>query len=340
MRLDDDDEMEEDEEDDDDGFEDDDEFEADAGFDDDDDASWKVRRCAAKAIHTIISTRSSGDLLDSGVLYRQVAPALVKRFDEREENVRLEVLSATSLLVRKTGEGIIPEFSIDGSQNEYITQAPQSRKRRRQSSGGGASAFALTMTSSDLSGTGLTSPTLEKIPAVGPRADLAQLTNTMVKSIAKLLKGKLVPTKQACVNLLDDMVAVQRGGLDAYFDLITGPVIDAIKSSGTTSSASLSVAGGSASATASTLNDRSPSANWQHIKESLFIGSAAISFQDCRRHRLRGSRPVLQDLREAIQAAEEVVKTITPPRSRSDGAKVQVGSVYAVRRDCRPDHIE
>ncbi|KAL1835389.1 hypothetical protein VTK73DRAFT_5686 [Phialemonium thermophilum] len=140
------------------GFEDDDEFEADAGFDDDDDASWKVRRCAAKALYTIISTRSSGgDLLDNGVLYGQVAPALVKRFDEREENVRLEVLSAMSLLVRKTGEGVIPAFSIDDadladipSQQQQL--APQSRKRRRQSSGGGASSFALTLAPSSCSG--------------------------------------------------------------------------------------------------------------------------------------------------------------------------------------------
>jgi cullin-associated NEDD8-dissociated protein 1 len=138
-------------------FEDDDEFEADGGFDDDDDASWKVRRCAAKALYTIISTRSTGDLLENGVLYSLAAPALIKRFDEREENVRLEVISAMSLLVRKTGEGIIPEFSIDDSQREYLIQLPQSRKRRRQSSVGGASSFPMAISSSALSGTGLAS---------------------------------------------------------------------------------------------------------------------------------------------------------------------------------------
>ena len=42
----------------------DDDSEADAGFDDDDDdASWKVRRCAAKTLYTLISTHGSGDLL-------------------------------------------------------------------------------------------------------------------------------------------------------------------------------------------------------------------------------------------------------------------------------------
>ncbi|KAK3945781.1 Cullin-associated NEDD8-dissociated protein 1, C-terminal part [Diplogelasinospora grovesii] len=319
--VDEDEEMEEEDEDAD-GFEDDDEFEADGGFDDDDDASWKARRCAAKALYTIISTRSSGDLLDSGLLYGKVAPALIKRFDEREENVRLEVLSAMSLLIRKTGEGIIPEFSIDSSQSEYLNQLPQSRKRRRQSSAGGASSFALTMAASDLSGTGLTSPTMEKIPATGPCADLAALTPVVVKSAAKLLKGKLIPTKQATINLLDDMVAVQRGGLAPYFDQVIGPIIDAIKSSSAAStSASLSVAGGNASATASTLRiaalrltsdvvKNHSSAVLQPYLSKIVAGVVAVVHD--RFYKISGA---------AIQTAEEVIKAITPPRSRLTAQK-------------------
>ncbi|KAK3359209.1 armadillo-type protein [Lasiosphaeria hispida] len=302
--------------------EDDDEFEDDGGFDDDDDASWKVRRCAAKTLYTIISTRSSGDLLESGVLYGKVAPALVKRFDEREENVRLEVLSAIALLIRKTGEGIIPDFSIDNTQNEYINQLPPSRKRRRQSSGGGASSFAITLTSSNLSGTGLTSPTLEKIPASGPRADLAALTPTIVKSAAKLLKGKLIPTKQATINLLDDMISVQRGGLAQYFEQITGPIIDAIKLTGAASSStSLSAAGGNASATAGTLRiaalrltsdiakNHSSAALQPYLPK---IVSGVVSAVHDRFYKISG---------QAIQTAEEVVKAITPPRSRLTAQK-------------------
>jgi len=300
----------------------DDEFEDDDGFDDDDDASWKVRRCAAKALYTIISTRSSGDLLDSGALYGKVAPALVKRFDEREENVRLEVLSALSLLIRKTGEGVIPEFSIDNNQSEYLNQLPPSRKRRRQSSGGGASAFAITLTSSSLSGTGLTSPTLEKIPASGPRADLAALTPAIVKSAAKLLKGKLIPTKQATINLLDDMVTVQRGGLAPYFELITGPIVDAIKlSGGASSSTSLSVAGGNSAATAGTLRisalrltsdiaKNHSSAVLQPYLPKIVAG--VVSVVHDRFYKISG---------EAIQTSEEVVKAITPPRSRLTAQK-------------------
>lgn len=314
--VDDDEDMESEEEEEED-FEEDDEFEADGGFDDDDDASWKVRRCAAKALYTIISTRSSGDLLDSGVLYSKIAPALVKRFDEREENVRLEVLSAMALLVRKTGEGIIPEFSIDSTQNEYSSQPPQSRKRRRQSSANGASSFSLALTSSNLAGTGLTSPTTEKIPVVGPRADLANLTPTIIKSTTKLLKGKLIPTKQAVVNLLDDIISVQRGGLAPYLDQIIAAIIDAIKPLSTTStSASLSVAGGNASATASTLRIAA-----LRLTSDIAKNHSSSDLQPYLSKIVAGVVGVVHDRfykisSEAIQTAEELVKAITPPRSR------------------------
>ncbi|KAK4645966.1 hypothetical protein QC761_206230 [Podospora bellae-mahoneyi] len=318
--LDDDEDME-DEEEEDDGFDDDDEIEADGGFDDDDDASWKTRRCAAKALHTLISTRSSGDLLDSGVLYTKVAPALVKRFDEREENVRLEVLSAMALLIRKTGEGVIPEFSLE-SPSEFVHQQPPSRKRRRQSSAGGASALANMIAPASLAGTGLASPTLEKVPATGPRADLAALTPSIIKSLAKLLKGKLIPTKQASINLLDDIITVQRGGLGQYFDQIFGPIIEAIKPSSVAStSASLTSAGGSASATATTLRiaalrltsdivKNHSSAVLQPHLPSLVTGLVSVAHD--RFYKISS---------EAIQTAEEVVKAITPPRSRLTAQK-------------------
>ncbi|KAK3901428.1 armadillo-type protein [Staphylotrichum tortipilum] len=296
--VDEDEEMEDEEEEEEDEFEEDDEFEAAGGFDDDDDASWKVRRCAAKGLHTLISTRSTGDLLDSGVLYGTVAPALVKRFGEREENVRLEVLSAMSLLVRKTGEGVLSPFSPDATPGEYLNQPPASRKRRRQSSAGGASSFALAMASSDLSGTGLTSPTSEKVPVTGPRAELASLTPAIVKALAKLLKGKLIPTKQASIKLLDD-----------------------IPSSAASTSASLSSAGGGASATATTLriaalrltsdiSKNHSSAVLQPYLTKIVAGVVAVAHD--RFYKISG---------EAIQTAEEMIKAITPPRSRMTAQK-------------------
>ncbi len=315
--VDDDEDMEDEEEDDVDELEDDDEFETGEGFDDDDDASWKVRRCAAKALHTLISTRSSGDLLENGVLYNQAAPSLIKRFDEREENVRLEVISAMSLLVRKTGEEVIPAFSLEGSQTELVNQLPLSRKRRRQSSGGGPSATSMA-TRSD---TGLTSPTMDKIPTIGPRADLAVRTPAIIKAATKLLKGKLIPTKQAVINLLEDIVTVQQGGLSDYFDQVLGPIIDAIRPSTGTSSTSLSIVGGNASATPGTLRiaalrltSRIAKTHSSQLLQPYLakIVTGVLAAAHDRFYKISG---------EALQTVEEVVKAITPPRSRLAASK-------------------
>ncbi|KAK7432394.1 hypothetical protein QQZ08_000956 [Neonectria magnoliae] len=307
-------EMDEDEEE----ADDDDEFDADDGFeDDDDDASWKVRRCAAKTFYTLISTRGSGDLLENGVLYSQTAPLLIKRIDEREENVRLEIISALSLLIRKTGEGLdTPDLSLDDYEPESESRLPLSRKRRRQSSGGAGTV------SQFMAGPGLASPVLEKVPATGPRADLARLTPVIVKAIIKQLKGKTIATKQAVISLLDDIVSVQHGGLAEYFDEAISPIIEAIKPSGSGSvSSSLASAGGSSSATPSTLriaslkliSDISKTHSSSILQPYLTkIVAGVASAVDDRFYKISS---------EAIHTVEELVKTITPPRSRNAGSK-------------------
>jgi hypothetical protein len=66
--------------------------------DDDDDVSWKVRRSASKVLAVLIETRH--DLLTQ--LYQTVAPALICRFKEREESVRVDVLQTFIVLLRQT----------------------------------------------------------------------------------------------------------------------------------------------------------------------------------------------------------------------------------------------
>ncbi|KAF4974989.1 hypothetical protein FZEAL_8173 [Fusarium zealandicum] len=321
------DEEEEDEE-----MDEDDEFDADDGFeDDDDDASWKVRRCAAKTVYTLISTRGSGDLLENGVLYNQAAPLLVKRIDEREENVRLEVISALALLIRKTGEGLtMKDLSLEDYEPESESRTPISRKRRRQSSGGGATA------SQFMSGSGLVSPVLEKVPLTGPRADLARLTPTIVKAITKQLKGKTIPTKQAVISVLDDMVSVQHGGLAEYFDEVIGPIIEAIQPTGSGPvSGSLSSQAGSSSATPSTLRITA----LEMISDIAKTHSSTI-LQPYLTKIVDGVTSAVHNRfykisSEAIVTVEELVKTITPPRSRNTASKykAELDKLYTVILD-------
>lgn len=318
-----------DDEEEDDEMDEDDEFDDDEGFDDDDDdASWKVRRCAAKTIYILISTRGSGDLLENGVLYTKTAPSLIKRIAEREENVRLEVISALSLLVRKTGEGLhTTDLSIDDFEPEVESRIPISRKRRRQSSGGGATA------SQFMSGSGLVSPVQEKIPPSGPRADLARLTPSIIKAITKQLKGKTIPTKQAVISLLDDIVSVQHGGLAEYFDQVIGPIIDAIQPTGSAHvSANLSSHAGSSSATPSTLriaalgviSDIAKTHSSTILQPYLTkIVDGVTSAANNRYYKISS---------EAIRTVEELVKTITPPRSRNAASKykAELDKLYTV----------
>ncbi|KAF5675612.1 TATA-binding protein [Fusarium heterosporum] len=309
----------------------DDEFDADDGFeDDDDDASWKVRRCAAKTIYTLVSTRGSGDLLENGVLYNQTAPPLIKRIAEREENVRLEIISALSLLVRKTGEGLhTSDLSLEDFEAESEARIPISRKRRRQSSGGGSTA------SQFMSGSGLVSPVMEKVPLSGPRADLARLTPSIVKAITKQLKGKTISTKQAVISLLDDIVSVQHGGLAEYFDQVIGPIIEAIQPSGSaTVSSHLSSHAGS-SATPSTLritalgviSDIAKTHSSAILQPYLTkIVDGVTSAANNRFYKISS---------EAIRTIEELVKTITPPRSRNAASKYkpELEKLYTVILD-------
>ncbi|KAI8834250.1 armadillo-type protein [Chytriomyces cf. hyalinus JEL632] len=69
------------------------------GYSDDEDMSWKVRRASAKTLSSIISTRT--ELIES--FFDNVAPTLVKRFKEREESVRVEILATFITLIRQVG---------------------------------------------------------------------------------------------------------------------------------------------------------------------------------------------------------------------------------------------
>ncbi|XP_026494754.2 cullin-associated NEDD8-dissociated protein 1 isoform X1 [Vanessa tameamea] len=89
----------EDEEMEDESFEPDAEPESDSEeYSDDDDMSWKVRRAAAKCLESVIATRH--ELLAE--MYQNVSPALIARFKEREENVKCDILSAYTALLRAT----------------------------------------------------------------------------------------------------------------------------------------------------------------------------------------------------------------------------------------------
>lgn len=207
------------------------------------------------------------------------------------------------------------DLAMDDMEPETVGQIPLSRKRRRQSSGGSASALRSTAAS------GLTSPILDKMPTTGPQAELARLMPAIVKACIKQLKGKTVPTKQSIIKLLDVLVSVQRGGLSDFFPDIVGPVTEEVKSKASGAASSLAAAGGSASAIPSTLR----------------VAALRLISDICKTHSSTLLQPYLSRIvaavttavhdrfyrisSEAIRTAEELIKTMTPPRSHNADAK-------------------
>ncbi|GAB7351136.1 hypothetical protein MBLNU459_g1593t1 [Dothideomycetes sp. NU459] len=209
----------------DDDFDVDEDFEEETGFDDEDDVSWKVRRCAAKLIYTLIATRGSGDLLENGTLYDRIAPSLISRFQEREESVRLEILATLAFLIKKTGESVALSSTLRRASSSV--GAPVSRKRRRGSSDVGFSDGRPQLAMSN----GYASPTTPP-PQNGPQVSLAKMSHDIVRGSAKLLKSSTISTKHATICLLTDMVTAQRGGLSERADLVIDPTLEAMKSTG------------------------------------------------------------------------------------------------------------
>ncbi|KXS21550.1 TIP120-domain-containing protein [Gonapodya prolifera JEL478] len=186
----DDDEMSEDAEDEDDGL--------DQDYSDDDDLSWKVRKSASRVLAAVVATRSSDAALLREI-YATVAPALVRRFSEREEGVRVDVLGTFLALVRQTGD-------VDGT--DLVSSEDGRGSKRRKANGG------------DKMETDIQSP----------RGLLRALIPKLSKALAKQITGKSIPTRQTSFQLLRELVRVLHGGLDVSFPLFVPAVVSSLSS--------------------------------------------------------------------------------------------------------------
>lgn len=199
------------------------ELDDDDAFSDVDDMSWKVRRCAAKALYTIVAGSTS---TDRALLFGKIAPVLISRlFKEREDSVRLEVIAATTALIRKTGSGLTEAAltRVDSSDNPAMPT--NTRKRRRQDS---------EADKKDPDLRGLVSmrsspPIVPPSPPTGAQAELVSLVPKIVQALTKLWKKASISLKQSAVGMLKTLTLARNGILSDHLQLLEDAVADALK---------------------------------------------------------------------------------------------------------------
>ncbi|KAI9310911.1 armadillo-type protein [Dichotomocladium elegans] len=178
--------------------------------DDDDDMSWKVRRSSTKLLAAVIETRS--DLLQE--LYENVSPALISRFKEREESVRVDILQTFIILLRQTG--------VYSSQASLLV--PDSRKSNLyfDASGFGEELSLLPEKVNSSSAMQMDD---------GPKQLLRAQVPKLASALSKQLSSKSTQTRQIGFHLLRELVYILQGGLENEIELFV-PAIEASLTTG------------------------------------------------------------------------------------------------------------
>ena len=161
-------------------------IESDDEYSDDDDMSWKVRRASAKCLEGIISSRH--DMLVD--VYRTVAPQLIARYKEREENVKIDIFNAHIALLRQT--------------KNLTNRADQQGNSRYTGANGSGDRPANDQMNGEESALSLL---LAQVPL-------------MIKSMHRLLKERSVKTRQGCFSLLGELITAAPGCLHQHVDTL------------------------------------------------------------------------------------------------------------------------
>lgn len=276
-------------------------------FSDVDDVSWKVRRCAAKVLYTIVAAST---IADHVMLFGRIAPVLISRLTiEREENVKLEIIAAMAALVRKAGSTAFVQPSyMHGTIASTTTprQAVNSRKRRRQDSSASLQDFE-----------GTWSPPIVPAspPAGGPEADLVALTPKAVQALTKMWKKASISLKQAAVALLKSLALTRNGALADFLQQIEDPIADALKPSTTSSNSTSTTTTASATVASLQIETLSLVSSIAETNSSTVLLPFVIALIPGVISTVRNKNYKVSG--EALGAVEQFVKALTPPRLES-----------------------
>lgn len=187
-----------------------------------------MRRAATRLLSAAIETRP--ELL----LYfcKVVSPALIARFSEREESVRLDVWATYRRFLIVTGvlTGALDPQQVTGSGAAVIAPptpaAPGTPQRMREDTPNSS----LKRKRGEESR--VATPTLAEET---PLATLRSQANTIAKAVLKQLSQKSITVAQSAFSLLDALVSVLDGGLDEYVPALAARVQASLNLSSTSS---------------------------------------------------------------------------------------------------------
>lgn len=308
-----------------DDFDLDEDFEQEGGADDEDDLSWKVRRCAAKCLYALIAARGS-TLLDDNTAYDRMAHVLVDSMKEREEGVRLEILSTLAYLIRRTGEaeGITTDLSVSSQPAPPSDNSKRKRRRARRRSD-----VSMMDAPRCKRMTGSESPDGSNPAQVGPSSNLALVGPDIVAGALKLLQNGPLATKQSALLVLRDYVVASQGGLSAALQQLIPLAVSILRSSTEDTAAGYPSAGAISSATIQVeclklLSDISKFHSSMEV--SPHLSSIISEVQSAAQGKTSGTAI------EALKLMEQLIKLITPPRSAasSHGSAVDLARLLSI----------
>ena len=170
----------------------DDEYSEGEYSDDDDDTSWKVRRAAVKVVRAFIMSRP--ELL--GDFYDNCSSALIARFKEREDSVKLDIVNCYEDLLRAT---ILVSKNKSDAESKLLTRS------------------------------GMTSPGIRRLQSNEMRA--ANEMDEVIRETSKLLKNKKTSTKVriALFTMLQQLAIATKSELAQYFPSLINDIVSALK---------------------------------------------------------------------------------------------------------------
>ncbi|GBG26235.1 Cullin-associated NEDD8-dissociated protein 1 [Hondaea fermentalgiana] len=157
-------------------------------YSDEDDTSWKVRRASVKVVRAVIISRP--DSLDE--IYAKCGGLLLNCFKERDDNVRLDLVSCYSVLLRTLRGG--SSLTL-GSKTSNSAAAQESARSNSQA-----------------------------------RARIAEDVPKIVKVTCKILKEKKAEkTRTSTFELLQELVLLLSGGLEKHVPTLVPLLVDSMR---------------------------------------------------------------------------------------------------------------